>query len=56
MLEGKCEENRVPKDIEFTPQKKIEVSKNKTDVEKRNKKKSKNDEKKKKNERRDNEK
>ena len=30
MLEGKSEENRVPKDIELTPQKKIEVSKSKT--------------------------
>ena len=32
MLEGKCEENRVPKDIELTPQKKIEVSKGKTKI------------------------
>ena len=32
MLEGKCKENRVPKDIEFTPQKKIEVSKSKTKI------------------------
>ena len=30
MLEGKCEENRVPKDVELTPQKKIKMSKNKT--------------------------
>ena len=31
MLEGKCEENRVPKDIELSP-KKIEVSKSKTQI------------------------
>ena len=30
MLEGKCEENRVPKDVELTPQKKIKMSKSKT--------------------------
>ena len=30
MLEGKCEENRVSKDVELTPQKKIEMSKSKT--------------------------
>ena len=32
MLGNKCEENRVPKDIELTPQKKIEVSKSKTKI------------------------
>ena len=32
MLEGKCEENRVPKNVELTPQKKIEVSKSKTKI------------------------
>ena len=30
MLEGKCEENRVPKDVELTPQRKIKMSKSKT--------------------------
>ena len=30
MLEGKCEENRVPKDVKLTLQKKIEMSKSKT--------------------------
>ena len=30
MLEGKCEENRVPKDVELTPQKKIKMSKSET--------------------------
>ena len=29
MLEGKCEENRVPKDVELTPQKKMSKSKTK---------------------------
>ena len=29
MLEGKCEENRVPKDVELTPQKKNEQERNK---------------------------
>ena len=32
MLEGKCEENRVSKNIELTPQKKIEVSKSKIQI------------------------
>ena len=32
MLEDKCKENRVPKDIELTPQGKIEVSKSKTQI------------------------
>ena len=30
MLEGKCEENGVPKDVELTPQKKYKMSKCKT--------------------------
>ena len=36
MLEGKCEENRFPKDVEFSPQKKIDVSKSKTRIMKKN--------------------
>ena len=48
MLEGKSDEIRVPKDIELTPQKKIEVSKSKTKMMKK--------ELKKRDERKDNEK
>ena len=51
MLEGKCEENRVPKDIELTPQKKIEVSKSKTKIMKKEPREiEKNDEKRERNE------
>ena len=48
MLEGKCETNRVPKDIELTPQKKnrSELEQNK-DSEKKMENQRKNDEKKK---------